>query len=195
MRRLGSKKRAPDRAGADTARERVSSSASLLRPDSRIAASSYNEEGTKVSTDVSQARSRDPSPMPVGESRRDDPQRKEADIDEKNGGRKDSRLDPDVGVAAGSGPRREDKRAHPPLPVTPISPEQGPDGRQMLSPQLLHLIIPLHDVTMQRPPQFPITCRKRSFPTRTLNRMPPRTGRNRVGSLPPMLPLNYSSAE
>ena len=54
----GGKKRTLDREGTGSARERASPSASLSQPDSRIAASSHNEEGTRVSTDVSQPRSR-----------------------------------------------------------------------------------------------------------------------------------------
>ena len=144
--RLGGKKRAPDRAGDDAAGERVGSSASLLQPDSRVAGSSHNEEGSRISTDVSQVRSRDPSPMPADEGRRDDSQRKKADVDRKEGGQGDSRLDPDAEVAAGSGSNREDKRAHSPLPVTSIPPKQEPDSTWALSPQLLCLIIPLHNV-------------------------------------------------
>ena len=47
--------------------------------------------------------------MPADEGLRDDPQRKEADVDEKEGGQGDSRLNPGVEVAAGSGSSREDK--------------------------------------------------------------------------------------
>ena len=141
-RRLGSKKRAPDRAGADTAGERVSSSASLLRPDSRVVASGHNEEEISISRNVSSAPSRDPSPMPAEEGGRNDPQRTEVDVDEKEGGQRDSRPDPDIGVAAGSEPDSEDK---PLLPVTPVPPFQEPDGAWTLSPQLLRLIIPLRN--------------------------------------------------
>ena len=141
--RLRGKKRVPDGAGADTAGERVSSSASILRPDSRVAASSHNEEGTAVGTNISQARSRDPSPMPAGEGRPDNSQRKEADVDEKEGDQRDSRPDQDVEVVAGGGPGREDKRAHSPQPVTLVSPNRLPDGTWTHSPQLMCLIIPL----------------------------------------------------
>ena len=61
--RLGGKKRAPDSAGANAAGERVSSSASLLQPDSHAVVSGHNEEGTGISTDISQARSSGPSPI------------------------------------------------------------------------------------------------------------------------------------
>ena len=143
--RLRGKKRAPDRVGPDAVGERVSSSASFLPPDSRAAASGHNEEGTKIGTGVSQARSRDPSPMPADEGRRDDSQRKEGDVDEKEVGQRDSRPDPDVEIAAGGGPGREDKRAYFPLPITSIPPKQEPDGTWTRSPQSMCLIIPLHN--------------------------------------------------
>ena len=118
--RLRGKKLAPDRAEADEVGESVSSSASLLRPDSRAGASGHNEEGAGISTGTSQARLRDPSPMPADEGRRDDSQRKEADVDEKEVGQRDLRPDPDAEVATGGGPAREDRRAY--------SPKQEPDG-------------------------------------------------------------------
>ena len=143
--RLRGKRRAPDRSGADTAGERVSSSASLLQPSSRVAASGLNEEGTGISAGISQARSRDPSLMPVHEGRHGDSQRKEAGVDEKEGGQGDSRSGPDVEVAAGSGPSREDKRAYSPLPITSVPRKQEPEGTWTLSPRSMCLIIPLHD--------------------------------------------------
>ena len=147
--RLGGKKRAPGRAGDDAAGERISSSASLQQPDSRVAASSHNKEGSGVSTDISQARSRDPSPqpkpVPVGEGRRDDPQSNEADVDEKEGGQGEPRLDLDVKLAAGSGPSRKDERAHSPPPVTSIPLKQEPDSTWAVSSRLLYLIVPLHN--------------------------------------------------
>ena len=130
-RRLGGKKRALDREGAGAAGERVSTSASLLRSDSRIVASGHDEGGTRITADISQARSRDPSPMPADEGHRDDPQRKEADVDKKEGGQRDPGPDPGVEVAAGSGPRREDRRADP--PVTSIPRDQESDGTLTLS--------------------------------------------------------------
>ena len=147
--RLRGKKRAPDREGVHAAGEMANSSASFLQPDSRATASGHSEEGGRIGTDISQARSRDPSPQPelvsADEDRRDDPQRKEADVGEKEDGQGDSRLDPDAEVAAGSGSNREDKRAHSPLPVTSIPPKQESDGTWALSPQPLRLIIPLHN--------------------------------------------------
>ena len=147
--RLGGKKHAPDRAGVDAAGERVSSSASLLQPDSRVAASGYNEEGSRISTDISQTRSRDPSPqlapVPADEGRRD-PQRTEADVDEKEGGQRESRVDPDVKLAAATGPSREDKRAYSPPPVTSIPLKQEPNSTWTISLRLRYLIIPSHNV-------------------------------------------------
>ena len=141
--RPGGKKRALDREGTGSAGERASPSASLSRPDSRVAASGHNEEGTRVSTDVSQARSRGPSPMPADQGRRNDSQKKGADVEGKEGGQRDSRLDPGVEVADDSRPRREDKRAY--LPVASIPHDQESDGTWTFSPQLLCLIVPLHN--------------------------------------------------
>ena len=152
-RRLGGKKRALDRAGADTAGDRANSSVSVLRPDSLVAASSHNEEGTTVGTNISQARSRDLSPMPAGEGRPDNSQRKEADVDEKERDQRDSRPDQDVEVVAGSGPGREDKRAYSPQPVTLVSPNQQPDGTWTHSPQLMCLIIPLRHADASAVPE------------------------------------------
>ena len=47
-RRLGVKKRAPDRAGDNTAGERTDSSASLQRPDPRIVVSGHDGEGSRT---------------------------------------------------------------------------------------------------------------------------------------------------
>ena len=82
--------------------------------------------------------------MPADEGRRDDPQR-EVEGEEKEGGQKDSRLGPDVEVAAGGGPSQEDERAYPPLPVASIPRKQEPGGMWTLSPQLLYLTVPLHN--------------------------------------------------
>ena len=136
--RLGGKKRAPDRAGADAAGD---SSASLLQP----AASGHNEEETGISTGISQVHSRDPSPMSADEGRRDDSQRKETDVDEKEGGQRDSHLDSDVAIAIGRRPSQEDKRVCSPQPVASIPRIQEPDSMWILSPQLSCLIIPLHN--------------------------------------------------
>ena len=81
--------------------------------------------------------------MPTDEGHCNNPQRKEADINEKEGGQGDSRLNPGVEVTAGSGSSREDKRAY--LPITSIPHNDEPNGMWMLSPQLLCLIVLLHN--------------------------------------------------
>ena len=62
--RLGGKKRGADRAAANAAGETASSSPSLTRSDFRVTASVRDEEGDGISTDDSQAHSRDRSPHP-----------------------------------------------------------------------------------------------------------------------------------
>ena len=74
--------------------------------------------------------------MPADEGCCNDSQRKEADVDKKEGGWGDLRLDLDIKVAAGSGPGQEDKQVRSPLPITSISPKQELGGMQTLS-QLL----------------------------------------------------------
>ena len=98
---------------------------------------------------VRQANSRDVSPQPEPEPAdkgRGDPKGKGADVDGKEVSRRHSRLGPDVGVAAGSGPSRGVQQASPPLSFTSIHRKQEPDGTWLHTPQLLCLIIPLHDV-------------------------------------------------
>ena len=158
--RVGGKKHALGRAEADTAGEEVSSSASLLRPGPRIAVSGHDGEGARINADVSQVYSRDPSPhpefVPADEGRLDGPQRKEADVNEKESNQKDLRLDLDVEVVAGSGSSHEAEQASSPPPVAPISPKQEPDSTWMLSPQALCLTIPLDagtPVICDHPPQ------------------------------------------
>ena len=55
--RVGGKKRAPDRAGVNTAGEGVGSSASFLQPDLRIAVGGHDGGGSRISTDVSRVHS------------------------------------------------------------------------------------------------------------------------------------------
>ena len=147
--RLGGKERASDGTGANVTGERVGSPASSLRPDPRVAASSRNREGSRISAGLLQARSRDPSPrpepVPADEGCLDDTQRKEVDVDEKRISRGRSSLDPDVKGVAGSRPSQEIKHASSPLSVTSISRKQGPNGTWALSAQLLYLIAPLED--------------------------------------------------
>ena len=135
--RLGGKKRGADRAGATATEETAGSSLSLTRPDSRVTASGGDEEGGEISTDASQAHSRDqsqPNPMQADEGD-DNPQEREADVDEKGTSQSHSRLGPAIGGAAGSGPSREIIRASSPLSATTISPKQEPDGTWTFSPQ------------------------------------------------------------
>ena len=139
---LRGKKQAPDRAGADVAGERVSSSVSLLQPGSGVEASGHNEEGARISADISQLRSKRPSPIPADEGRRDELHRKEAGVDEKEGSKRDLSLDPDVGVAAGSEPNPEGKRAYSPLPVTSVPRDQESACTLTLPLHLLCLITP-----------------------------------------------------
>lgn len=143
--RLRGKNGVPGRAGANTAGERDSSSALLLRTDSPASASSHNEERSGIATGMSQVRSRDPSPMPADKGRRDDPQRKEAEVDETQGGQRHSRPGPDVEVAAVSGPSRAGNRARFPLPITSVPHKQEPDSKWAPFPQPLCLIIPLYN--------------------------------------------------
>ena len=148
--RVGGKKRAADRAGANAAEETASSSLSPTRPDSRATASGRGEEGSRISTDVSRADSRDRSPQPKPvqtDEGGDNLQGREAGVDEKGVTRGRSRLGPDVGGAAGSRPSREIKRAHSPLSVTPISPKQEPDSMWAPSHQQLCLIALLDNAT------------------------------------------------
>ena len=129
--RLGGKKRGPDRAEGNTAGERVGS------PAPRV----------EDSTGVSQAYSTDPPAHPesaaADEDRLDDPQRKDADVDEKEVSQSRSRLDPDTENAAGDGPSREVKRASSPPPVILTALNQEPDGTWTFSPRRLCLITPL----------------------------------------------------
>ena len=135
--RVGGKKHAPDEAGENTAGEGAGLSASPLRPDPRITVSGHDGGGSKISTDVSRAHSRDPSPhpepVPADRGRLDDPQ-SEVDVDEKQVTRKHSSPDPGVVGAAGGEPGQEVKEVSSPLSVTPIPPKQEPDSTWVLSP-------------------------------------------------------------
>ena len=126
--RLRGKKQKTDRTGVNAAGETVNSSGSLLRPESRIAASGDDGEGSRISTDKRQVRpggrSPQPEPMPAGRSDHDQ-QRMETDVDEKEAGQKHPGLDPDVEVATGSGPSREVEQAHP----SPSDPSIPPGGK------------------------------------------------------------------
>ena len=135
--RLKGKNRVRGRAGANSA-ERGSSPASLLPQDSRVSASSHR---SGISSDISQAHSRDLSPMLADEGCRDDSQRKGPDVEEKRGGQTHSRLDPEAEVTAGSGPSRAGKRARFPLSINSVLRKQEADSKCTPSSQLLCLII------------------------------------------------------
>ena len=128
--RLGGKKRASGKAGANAAEETASSSASP-RPDSRVTVGVRDEEGSKISTDASRAHSRGPSPQPKSvqvDEDRDDPQGRKVDVEENEVSQKYSRPEQNFEAAAGSGPSREIEQASSTLSVTPIAPGQGPES-------------------------------------------------------------------
>ena len=130
--RLRGRKHKPDRTGVNATGERVHSSGSLLRPDSRIAASGEGGGGeSRTSTDGQQARSRDrspqPEPMPAGGTNNDGQKRK-AGVDGKEADQKHSGLDPETEATVGSGPGREVEPVHP-SPSAPSIPSTGkPDS-------------------------------------------------------------------
>ena len=129
--RVGGKKRGPDRAGVDADWETASPPPSLTRPDSPVAASGRDEEGSGISTGVSQARPRDRSPQPnpmQADEGGGNPQGGGAGINEKEASRSYLGPAPDIRNAAGNRPSREITRAPSPLSVTPISPKQEPDS-------------------------------------------------------------------
>ena len=107
--RLNRKKLAPDMVETNPTGGRADQLDSPLRQDHRATASGHDGEGSGIGADVSQVCSRDrsPQPEPIPASKgNDDPQRREADVDEKGAGQGHSRLDPDVEVVGGSGPNR-----------------------------------------------------------------------------------------
>jgi hypothetical protein len=98
-RRIGGKKRAPDKAEANAAGARVSSSGSFSRPDPRIVVSGHDGGRSRISAGVSQAHSRGPSPYPESvpaDEGRNNPQEREVGVDEKEDSRSHSRLGPGV---------------------------------------------------------------------------------------------------
>ena len=138
--RLGGKRGGADRAGANAAGEATGSSLSLTQPDSRVTVSGLDEGGGRIDTDTSQAHSKDrfPQPKPMqADGGNDNPQGREADVDEKEAGQSHLRLAPDVGGAAGGGPSQDIERAPSPLSVAPISPKQEPGSTWTVSPQQL----------------------------------------------------------
>ena len=146
--RVGGKKQAPDRAGANTAGEGVGSSASFLQPNLRTAVGGHDGGGSRISADVPRVHSRDPSPhpepVPADEGCLDD-SRREVDVDGKEVTRKYSNLDPGVQGIAGEVPGQEIKRATFPPSPAPISLKQEPDSTRTLSLRLLYLTTHLGD--------------------------------------------------
>ena len=132
--RVGRKKRAADTAGANAAGETASSLLPPTQPDSRVIASSRGEEGSEIRVDVSQAHSRDQSPqlnrMQADEGG-DNPQWREADVDEREANQSRSRLGP---------ASQEIKQASSPLFVDSVPPKLEHDSTWTLSPQQLSLI-------------------------------------------------------
>ena len=125
--RMKGRKNKPDRKRVDAAGERVDSSGSLLRPESRIAASGDDGEG---SSDGRQVRSRDRSPQPepiLAGGSDNDRQGRETDVDGKGVGQMGSRLDPGVRVAVGGRPSQEVEQVYP-SPNAPSIPPGGPDS-------------------------------------------------------------------
>ena len=107
--RLNRKKLAPDTVETNPTGGRADSLDSPLRQDHRATASGHDGEGSGISADVPQVYSRDrspqPEPIPAGKGN-DDPQRREADLDEKEAGQGHSRLDPYIEVVGGSEPNQ-----------------------------------------------------------------------------------------
>ena len=129
--RLGGKKRAADEAGANAAGETASSPPSLMHPSSHVTVSGHDEEGSIIGADVSQSHSRNSSPhpelMPADEGHRDDSQRKEIDVGEKEVSKRHSHPD-DIEATAGGEPSKEVNPVSSPLSVTPIAPKQELDS-------------------------------------------------------------------
>ena len=147
--RLGGKKHVPDKPGNEAAGERVDPPSPLLQPGPHVAASGHDEKRSGISSDVRKAHSRDPSPQPEpvpADEGCGDPKGKEVDVEGKEVSRRHSPLGPDVEVAAGSGPSQAVQQASPPLALTSIPHKPEPDSTRLYTPQLLYLIIPLHDV-------------------------------------------------
>jgi len=188
--RLKGKKREPGRTEANVAEERVDSSDSLSRSESRVAAGGHDGEGGRISTDARQLRSRaqspQPEPAPAGGS--DDNGKRREEIGGKEVSQRHLPLDSNAEFVVNSGPNQEVGQVHPSPPTPSIPPTGGPDSTQTFSFQLLCLTVPS---TSQPPLPFPIVCQK-TIPTKVLNQTPPMR-RNRTGSLPcPPLPNCFS---
>ena len=119
------KKNRPGQTGVNTAGERVDSSGSLPRPESRTAASGRDGEGSGINADTPLAHSRDQSPRPEATPA---------------GGS-------DVGD---SRPSQEVERAHPSPPI-PSIPTTEPNSAQIFSFQVLYLNILLGNMNTVAP--------------------------------------------
>ena len=151
--RLRGKKHAPGKVGAGTAVEQVDSSSSLLRPDPHLTASGDGGGGSKINTGVRQARSRDPSPQPKTISAgggNEDPQKGDADVDEKEVGQGRPGLDSDTKVVLGGGP---DQGVHssPSPPSLSNEADLGGTHSSFTSPIDLIISFPSDDVDTTEP--------------------------------------------
>jgi hypothetical protein len=167
-RRVRGKKRALDQVGANVAGERVSSSGSFSRPDPRIVVSGHDGEGSRISTDVSQAHSKDPSPHPEtvpADEGRDNPQGREVGVAKKEVSPSHLRLGPGV---QDSSPNRGVKRASSPS-VTPIPSTQELDGTRTISPQVLCLTTHLGDTNSPVVPDQDLHSDEGSEPSAAAN--------------------------
>ena len=145
-RRLGRKKHAPDRVGANPTEGRADSLDSALRLDHRASAGCHGEEGTRTSTDVLQARSSErspqPEPTPTGKGS-DDQQRREADVLQARSRERSHQPEPTLTDEGNDDPQRKEadvgekeaSQKHPhPDPDTQVAGGSGPN-RGACSPQ------------------------------------------------------------
>jgi hypothetical protein len=122
--RLRGRKHKSDRTGTNTAGERVDSSVSLPRSESRVAASGHDGEGSRISIDGRQVRSRDQSPQPeLVLAGGNDGKRREAGV-----GRKEVTLDSNAEFVVNSEPSQKVERVHPSPSAPPIPPTGAPDS-------------------------------------------------------------------
>ena len=191
--RLRGRKVKLDRTGANATEERVDSSDSLPQPAPRVAASGHDGEGSRISTDGQQVRSRDqspqPEPVPTGGSD-DDGKRREANVGGREVSKISSGLDSNAEFVVDNGPSREVERVYSSQSTPSIQPTGASDSTRKFSFWLLYLIVPS---TTQIPLPFLIMCQKTFAPTKVLNQTLPRMRKNRTGSLPrPPLPNCFS---
>ena len=151
--RFRGKKHAPDKVGVGTAGERVDSSGSLLQPEPHLTASGDSGGGSRISADVRQVRSRDPSPqskpIPAGGGN-EDTQKGSGDVDEKEVSQGHSGSNPDTKVTVGSGP---DQGVHSSPSPPSLSNEAEPGGAcsSFTSPTDLTISYPSDNVDTAEP--------------------------------------------